>query len=107
MEISWLSTEYCVSDRPSSPPKYRGAAVSAARDSSSKDGEAEGVTAISIYEKGERYPSYEVLLRIAAVFHVSTDYLLGLDDTPKVSLEGLSEDNVRLVLELVEALRGK
>lgn len=72
-------------------------------------GERVGVTkgAISIYEAGDRYPSYDVLLRIAAVFHVSTDYLLGLEDTPKVSLEGLSEDNVRLVLELVEALRGK
>lgn len=66
-----------------------------------------GKGAISSYENAIRYPSYEVLLRIAAVFHVSTDYLLGLDDTPKVSLEGLSEDNVRLVLELVEALRGK
>ncbi len=63
--------------------------------------------AISAYETAIRYPSYEVLLRIAAVFHVSTDYLLGLDDAPKVSLEGLSEDNVRLVLELVEALRDK
>lgn len=72
-------------------------------------GERVGVTkgAISVYETAERYPSYEVLLRIAAVFHVSTDYLLGLEDTPKVSLEGLSENNVRLVLDLIEALREK
>jgi len=72
-------------------------------------GERVGVTkgAISAYETTDRYPSYEVLLRIAAVFHVSTDYLLGLEDTPKVSLEGLSENNVRLVLDLVEALRDK
>lgn len=66
-----------------------------------------GKGAISAYETAIRYPSYEVLLRIAAVFHVSTDYLLGLDDTPKVSLEGLSEDNVRLVMDLIEALREK
>lgn len=31
---------------------------------------------ISSYELGDRYPSYETLLRLASVFKVSTDYLL-------------------------------
>ena len=33
---------------------------------------------ISYYESGDRYPSYEILVRIARIFHTSTDYLLDL-----------------------------
>ena len=38
-----------------------------------------GVTksAVSSYENGTRLPSYEVLIKIARIFRVSTDYLLG------------------------------
>ena len=32
---------------------------------------------ISAYETGLRLPSYDVLIRIAKIFNVSTDYLLG------------------------------
>ena len=41
-----------------------------------------GVTkaTVSSYEKEERTPSPEMLVRIASVFHVSTDYLLGVSD---------------------------
>ena len=41
-----------------------------------------GVTkaTVSYYEKEERTPSPEMLVRIASVFHVSTDYLLGVSD---------------------------
>lgn len=35
--------------------------------------------AVSYYEKSLRCPSSDVLIRIARVFHVSADYLLGLD----------------------------
>ena len=59
------------------------------------------------YEKGARDFPISVIVKLADYYKVSTDYLLGLEDTPKVSLEGLSEDNVRLVLDLVEALRDK
>ena len=37
------------------------------------------VSAISSYESGNRYPSYDVLINLAHIFHVSTDYLLGLN----------------------------
>lgn len=36
--------------------------------------------AVSKYEKGERDPDIDVLLRIANIFNVSTDYLLGLSE---------------------------
>ena len=37
------------------------------------------------YEKGERMPSYEVLLQIANYFEVSVDYLMCRTDNPKIN----------------------
>lgn len=36
------------------------------------------ISAVSSYESGTRYPSYDVLVKLARIFHVSTDYLLGM-----------------------------
>lgn len=62
---------------------------------------------ISYYELQERYPSPEVLVKLASIFHVSTDYLLGLERTDTLDITGLSEDDVLLVKKLVESLRQK
>ena len=37
------------------------------------------------YEKGERMPTYEVLLQIANYFDVSVDFLVGRTDNPKIN----------------------
>ena len=68
-----------------------------------------GVTkaVISYYELQERYPSPEVLIKLASIFHVSTDYLLGLDKNNTIDLAGLTDDDVTLVKLLVESLRKK
>lgn len=34
---------------------------------------------ISAYENGLRYPAYDVLIKIARIFKVSTDFLLGVE----------------------------
>lgn len=36
--------------------------------------------AVSYYEKSLRCPSTDILIEIAKVFHVSTDFLLGLEN---------------------------
>ena len=55
-----------------------------------------GVTksVVSYYELQERYPSPEILLRIATIFHVSTDYLLGLNHQETIDLDGLEEEDI-------------
>lgn len=37
---------------------------------------------ITNYENGEREPGHDYIIAIAQKFHVSTDYILGLNDTP-------------------------
>jgi len=46
-----------------------------------------GESTVSFYESGKRQPDYETLIRLAEVFNVSVDYLLGrtvLDGSKKL-----------------------
>ena len=49
---------------------------------------------ISAYENALRLPSYDVLIQIAKLFHVSTDYLLGLETPAGLDLSGLTESGL-------------
>ena len=64
-------------------------------------------SAISSYEAGTRYPSYAALIKLASIYHVSCDYLVGLDKTRNVDVTGLSEDEIRIVMQTVDILRNK
>ena len=66
-----------------------------------------GVTksVVRAYETALRYPSYDILIRIAAIFSVSSDYLLGIEAAQTMDITGLSAEHVRLVRQLVAALR--
>lgn len=68
-----------------------------------------GVTksVVSYYELQERYPSPDILLKLASVFHVSTDYLLGLKQSETVDLSGLNDEDIKLVKHLVTHLKNK
>jgi len=48
---------------------------------------------ISSYELEQRSPSYEVLIKLAALFNVSTDYLLGVEKTA-MNYNGLSDREI-------------
>ena len=66
-----------------------------------------GVTksVVSFYELQERTPSPDVLVKLAGIFRVSTDYLLGLDERETVDVSGLEREDVVLVRALAERLR--
>ena len=65
-----------------------------------------GVTksTISAYENDLRQPSYEILLKLANLYCVSTDYLLGRTDTVSVDLSDLTIAEATLVKELVASM---
>lgn len=70
-----------------------------------------GVTSsvVSYYELSERSPSPEVLVKLARIFHVSTDYLLGVEKEPKESLDihGLSASEIDLLRHTIAVLQNK
>ena len=65
------------------------------------------ISAVSSYESGTRYPSYDVLVKLARIFHVPTDYLLGITNTRNIDVTGLNDNEIELVLQLVDTLRNK
>lgn len=64
-----------------------------------------GVTkwAVTSYEQAKTLPSVESLVRICETLDVSADYLLGISDNmpQKLSIAGLSEEEVRLLLQFL------
>lgn len=62
---------------------------------------------VSYYESGGRYPSYDVLVKIARVFHTTTDYLLDVAKDCVVDVTGLSDKDIAVVRSVAEALKDK
>lgn len=62
---------------------------------------------VSYYESGDRYPSYDVLVKIAKIFHTTTDYLLDVSKDQVVDVTGLSEEEIAVVRTVAEALKKK
>ena len=62
---------------------------------------------VSFYELQERSPSPEVLIKLASIFHVSADYLLGLDARETIDVSDLDEKDIQAVRTIVERLRDK
>ena len=68
-----------------------------------------GVTksVISYYELQERSPSPEILIRLAHIFHVTTDFLLGLEQQERIDLQGLDEEDIITIKRMINALKKK
>lgn len=66
-----------------------------------------GVTksVISAYETGLRLPSYDILIHIARIFNVSTDFLLGVENKQDVDLSGLSQEEINALMSLIKAMK--
>lgn len=63
------------------------------------------ISAVSSYESGSRYPSYDVLVQLSRIFHVTTDYLLGVTDKRNIDVTGLDDSEIELISQLVDKLR--
>lgn len=75
------------------------------KDLADKVGVAKSV--VSFYESGDRFPSYDVLIKISRIFNVTTDYLLGVERERMLDVSELSEDDISVVNTVVEALKKK
>lgn len=65
------------------------------------------VSMIGLYETGERVPSLPIIMKLSAQYKVSVDYLLGMNQASyqPISLDGLSEKQIKLVKQLIECFR--
>ena len=62
---------------------------------------------VSNWENENIQPSIEMLLRLTKLFGVSADYLLGLNDTPRIDIDGLPKEMVAHIAMLIEDYRKK
>ena len=60
---------------------------------------------VNSWEQGLSTPSPASLVDLATIFHVSADYLLGLDATATIDVSGLDERDVATLSALAERLR--
>ncbi len=63
--------------------------------------------AISAYETDIRQPSYDVLIRLANLYRVSVDYLLGRTDDRTLDISGLTTHEAAMISELVASMTMK
>lgn len=60
---------------------------------------------VNAWEMGLSVPQVQYIVTLAKQFNVSTDYLLGIEETSTVSIKGLSDRQVAAVIELINCLR--
>ena len=56
---------------------------------------------VSKYENGIGYPTYDVLIRIAQYFGVTTDYLLGVASGKTVDVSTLTDSQIDTIHQLI------
>lgn len=62
---------------------------------------------VSYYESGDRFPSYDVLIKIAHIFHTTTDYLLDIERKRVIDVTELSDEEIAAVTRMIEILKRK
>ena len=59
-------------------------------------------SAVATYENNTRQPSFHILVRIAEIFHVSTDYLLLGSRDDSLDVSGLTIEQKAILVNLIK-----
>ena len=62
---------------------------------------------ISFYEMGDRLPSPEIIVKLAAIFHVSADLLMGIDKKEVIDISDLDDEDKMVIRLLIDSLKSK
>lgn len=60
---------------------------------------------VNAWEMGLSVPSTQYIVELAKLFNVSTDYLLGMGSTSTISIVGLSQKQVAVLLETIDCFK--
>ena len=52
-------------------------------------------------------PSPDVLVKLASIFHVSVDYLMGIDKKKTIDVSDLSDEDISVLNHMADTLRSK
>ena len=68
-----------------------------------------GVTRSSVnaWEMGLSIPTAQSIVELSQLFHVSTDYLLGLHHTPAIYIDRLSQEEKQILYSLIHYFQDK
>ena len=62
---------------------------------------------VNAWEMGISVPSTQYIVDLASIFRVSSDYLLGIEATATINVDGLTAEDVELLSSLADHLRKK
>ena len=62
---------------------------------------------VNAWEMGISTPSTQYIVQLSQFFNVSSDFLLGIENTSTIDVSGLNEEDIRIVYEMVELLKKK
>ena len=68
-----------------------------------------GVTrsAVNAWEMGLSIPTTQYVAQLAQLFHVSADFMLGLDNTEAIYIGGLSEEEKHILYSMLNYFQNK
>ncbi len=68
-----------------------------------------GVTrsGVNAWEMGLSIPSTQYITELALLFGVSSDYLLGINETSTVSVKGLNDKEIASIVEIINCYKEK
>lgn len=64
-------------------------------------------SSVNAWEMGISAPTMQYIVSMAKLFHISTDYLLGIESTLHISLDGYSQEETQLIFDLLKYFDGQ
>lgn len=62
---------------------------------------------VNAWEMGLSIPSTQYIVELAKKFNVSSDYLLGLEETYNISTKGLTQKQISALLNVIKCFRNE
>ena len=59
-------------------------------------------SSVNAWESGLSAPTAVYIIELSKLFHVTSDFILGLDDSKQINLSGLTEQEIRILYELLD-----
>lgn len=59
-------------------------------------------SSVNAWESGLSAPTAAYIIELARLFHVSSDFILGLDTSQQINLAGLTEQEIHILYSLLD-----